>query len=449
MKRIVAGLLLCCSILLIGEGCQERKRQVAPPEAPGVPISQPAQREVTDYVDFTGRTDAVDAVDIRPRVTGYLVKVAFTEGAEVKKGQLLFEVDPRPYQAQYDQAVAQVALYKAALELAKTTYERDRGIFAASAGAISRQQLDQDRAAVQEAEARVKAYESMTKIYKLNLDFCQVTSPINGRTSRAYLTEGNLVAQDQTLLTTVVSLEPMFAYFDMDEPTLLRIRRLINEGKIKRPKSGEAAIIDSAVWAWASPHFTVADCALALKVANSTITPGGEMRVMMGLQGEEGFPHKGVVNFFNNQVNPTTGSISVRGEFQNEEPKGGARLLSPGMFVRIRLPIGQPYQALLVIDRAIGSDQGIKYVYVLGKDNKVETRRVTTGALQSDGLRVITEGLKPDDWVIVGALPQIRARMEVRPQQLREMPTMTQGEANRVLPPPEPKNAPQRPKGKK
>ena len=137
----------------------------------------------------------------------------------------------------------------------------------------------------------------------------------------------------------------------------------------------------------------------------------------MGLQGEDGFPHAGTINFVNNQVNPTTGSILVRGVFPNPMPKGGHRLLSPGMFVRIRLPIGQPHPALLVIDRAVGSDQGLKYVYVLDAENKVQYRRVTTGALQDDGLRVIEQGLKPDDWVVVGGLQQVRPRMTVRPEQ--------------------------------
>jgi multidrug efflux system membrane fusion protein len=158
----------------------------------------------------------------------------------------------------------------------------------------------------------------------------------------------------------------------------------------------------------------------------------------MGLQGEEGFPHEGKVNFVNNQVNPSTGSISVRGVFANPRGPGGVRLLTPGMFVRVRFPIGQPHPALLVIDRAIGSDQGLKYVYVLDKDNKVQTRRVRTGMLQEDGLRVIEgdkpgEGVTKDDWVVVGALPQIRPRMEVRTDKV-PMPTLTQGEATRVLP---------------
>ena len=405
MFRRIHPLLLgfsCCVLLAVAAGCEANRAAVAPPAPPAVPISHAVPRDVTDYVEFTGRTEAVHSVDIRPRVTGYLVKMPFQEGAEVRTGDLLFVVDPRPYKAQVDQSQGQVDLYKASLKLARVTLARDRAINALSPGSISQQQFDQEQAVVDEAEARVKAYEKSMEIYTLSHEFTNVTSPIDGQISRYYLTLGNLVNQDSTLLTTVMSVDPMYAYFEMDEPTLLRTRRAINEGKIKLPKEGT-------------------------------------LSVLMGLQGEEGFPHQGTINFVNNQVNPTTGSILVRGVFKNPRPEGGQRLLSPGMFVRIRLPIGLPHPALLVIDRAIGSDQGIKFVYVLDSANKVQTRRVTTGPLEADGLRVIEEGLKPDDWVVVGALQQIRPRMEVRPEKIA-MPTLAPnvtGEA--TTPPAEPR----------
>ena len=233
---------------------------------------------------------------------------------------------------------------------------------------------------VDEADARVKAFEKSMEISKLSYEFTRVVSPIDGQISRYYLTLGNLVNQDQTLLTTVVSVDPMYVYFEMDEPTLLRTRKAVNEGKIKLPDKGT------------------------------------EIPVSMALEGEDGFPHQGTINFVNNQVNPGTGSILVRGVFPNPLPKRGRRLLSPGMFVRIRLPIGQPHPALLVTDRAVGSDQGLKYVYVLDAENKAQYRRVTTGAPQDDGLRVIEQGLKPDDWVVFGGLQQVRPRMTVRPE---------------------------------
>jgi membrane fusion protein, multidrug efflux system len=376
-------------------GCGQPSAPVAPPQAPVVPVSQPVQRRVTDYVDFTGRTDAVNTVNIVPRVTGYLVKMPFTEGALVKKDDLLFEVDPRPYKAQLDQAEGQVKLYQAQLKLARATLGRDLAI-SKTPGAVTPQQLDQDRASVAQAEASVQAAKASLEVFKLNLSFCSVTSPINGKVARYYLTLGNLVNQDQTLLTTVVSLDPMYAYFDMDEATLVQVRQAIAEGKIR-------------------PY------------------EDGKIPVFMALQGEQGYPHRGTINFINNQVNPSTGSIAVRGVFPNPALKGGVRLLSPGMFVRIHLPIGEPHPALLVTDRAIGSDQGLKYVYVIDAQKKATYRRVTTGALQPDGLRVITDGLKAGEWVAVGALQQIRPNMQVQTEQM----TMPAFGGN---PKPEPRN---------
>jgi multidrug efflux system membrane fusion protein len=187
------------------------------------------------------------------------------------------------------------------------------------------------------------------EVFRLNLSFTKVNSPVDGQVSRYFLTLGNLVVQDQTLLTTVVSLDPMYVYCDVDEGTVLRVRRAINEGTIKRYQEGE-------------------------------------IPVLMELQGEEGYPHRGTVNFINNQVNQNTGSILVRGVFPNPKPENGVRLFSPGMFVRVRLPIGRPHKSILVIDRAIGSDQGLKFVYVVNEKNLVERRGVTTGSLQPDGL---------------------------------------------------------------
>ena len=245
-----------------------------------MPVSHPIQRVVTDYRDFTGRTDAVHSVNIVPRVTGYLVTMPFTEGSEVKAGDLLFEIDPRPYQAQLDQAKSQVTLNEAELNLAESTLARYEELDKTTPGAVSKQALDQYKAAVDEAKARLDAQNKSLEVYKLNKEFTQVASPIDGQVSRYYLTLGNLVNQDQTLLTTVVSLEPMYAYFDMDERTKEQIDTAISEGKITPPASGD-------------------------------------IPVFLGLENEEGFPHKGTINFVNNQVNSTTGSITLRGVFEN------------------------------------------------------------------------------------------------------------------------------------
>jgi membrane fusion protein, multidrug efflux system len=386
MWQCCARILLVSSLAAIIAGCQGESNQLAPPQLPAVPVSHPAQQEVTDYVDFTGRTDAVQAVDVRPRVTGYLVEMPFKEGSDVKKGDLLFTIDARPYQAQYEAAEAQVTVSEASVRYAVATYKRFKELYDKQPGAVSARELDQYQALQDQAQGNLKLSQANLMSAKLNLDWTKVTSPIDGQVSRYYLTLGNLAIQDQTLLTTVVSEDPIYAYFDTDEPTLLRIRRAVSEGKIKPRADG----------------------------LNS---------VFMALQDEEGFPHEGKIDFVNNQVNPTTGSITMRGVFSNPKLAEGIRLLSPGMFIRVRLQIGQAQPALLVIDRAIAADQGLKYVYVVDTDNKVQYRRVATGPLQDNGLRVVAQGLKPNDRVVVGGLQQVRPGMEVRPDEI-PMPTL-------------------------
>ncbi len=401
-------------------GCGKKPTEVAPAAPPALPVSQPVTRQVTDYIDFTGRTEAKDSVSIVPRVTGYLVSMPFKEGAEVKTGDVLFEIDPRPYQAQYDQAQGQVLLNDARVKEAKADNLRAKEL-ANTPGAISKQDLDRYEAAEEEAIAAVQAAKASLEVYKLNLGFCSVRSPIDGQVSRYFLTLGNLVNQDQTQLTAIVSVDPMYVYFDVDEMTLLRVRKAVNEGRIERYQQGE-------------------------------------IPVFISLEGEDNYPHKGAINFVNNRVNSGTGSITVRGVMANAKPENGIRLLTPGMFVRVRLPIGQPHSALLVIDRAIGSDQGLKFVYVVDTENKVQQRRIETGPLQEDGLRVVTSGLKPDDWVVVGGIQQVRPRMViVRDQQ--PMPTLggssqstsptgersrspAAADAQKAQPPPDPTKAP-------
>ncbi len=386
-QRHVTAFVSSCFLLAgAAVGCSRQAAGVAQgPETPAVPVSAPVQREVTDYVDFTGQTYAVDSVTIVPRVTGYLLSTHFDEGAEVKKDQLLFQIDPSTYQAQYDQAAAQVSLNEARVREAKADNARAQQL-AKTPGAISQQDLDRYVAAEEEAIASVVASKASLEAFKLNLGFCQVTSPIDGKASRYFLTPGNLVNQDQTQLTTVVSLDPMYVYFDLDTTTLLRIRQAVNEGRVQRYDTGQ-------------------------------------IPVYIGLETETGYEHQGMINFVDNQVNASTGSIPLRGSIPNPLPPKGTRLLSPGMFVRVRLPIGKPHSALLIVDRAIGSDQGLKYVFVLNKDNVVEQRRVQTGPLQEDGLRVINAGVRKDDRVVIGAIQQVRPKMTVVPDP-QPMPTL-------------------------
>ncbi len=385
-RFLVAG-FSCVWFLTTLASCRREEAPGTAPELPVVPVSRPVAREVTDYVYYTGRLDAIQSVDVRPRVTGYLTKMPFREGAEVKKGDLLFEVDPRPYRAQHDAYKAQVELYDAAYRLARAENSRSKAINLRAAVAISQEELEKSQTQEAQALAQLNLSKAQLDQAKLNLEFTEVTSPIDGHISRYFYTLGNLVTQVSTLLTTIVSVDPMYIYFDMDELTVLRIRKAINEGKIPAAKDRS------------------------------------DIRVNIGLESEQGFPHEGHHNFVNNTVNQATGTITVRGVVPNPLPPHGRRLLTPRMFVRVQQPIGPPHQAFLVIDRALGTDQGVKFLYVVDAENTVQSRRVTTGALQDDGLRVIESGLNPDDRVVIGSLQQLRARMQIDPEDTT-MPTM-------------------------
>jgi RND family efflux transporter MFP subunit len=401
MTHVRSSLTLACALLIIWvtcSGCSPEPPDKGEKSAVTVTVSKPIERDVADYVDFTGRTDAVFSLDVRARVTGYLVEMPFVEGAVVKKGDLLFRIDPRPYQAQYDQAQAQVTLCGAKLKLAKADNVRAKGIYAMNPGAMSRQDLDKYQAAEEEAAAEVEAAKAALETHNLNLGFTEVASPIDGRVSRYYLTLGNLVNQDQTLLTTVVSEDPMYAYFDVDEMTVLRIARLKMQGNVDYLRTKQ-------------------------------------VEVLMGLEDETGFPHRGYADFANNVVDKSTGTVSVRGVFANPNSPSGRRLLRPGMFVRIRLMLGNPRPAVLVADQALATDQGQKYLLVVDDQNTVQYRRVEAGPLQEDGLRVIKKGLKPDEMVIVSGLQLVRPRMKVEKEVL-PMPTKPAPAAEDAMPAP-------------
>jgi membrane fusion protein, multidrug efflux system len=348
-------------------------------EPPVVPVAQPVARTVTDYAEFTGRTMAAQSVEIRARVTGYLVTASFKEGAAVKAGDVLFTIDPRPYQAMYEKAVAELALSRATLKLAQFSFKRDTDIAARAPGSISQQQLDQDRAAVDEAEARVMAYQASLDVQKLNLDFTKVRAPIDGRISRYYETPGNLVFGDKTILTTIVSLDPMYVYFDMDERTLLQIHRAINDGKVKDPAT--------------------------------TACP-----VTMGLVGDAGYPHTGTINFVDNRVDPEKGTIAVRCTLPNPRPANGVALIMPGMFARGRFPIGEPYKALVVPDKAILHDNDGDFVFAVNAKDMLERRSVQLGQKQPGGMQAIRSGITAEDRIVLVVARGLKAGLAVRPQ---------------------------------
>jgi RND family efflux transporter MFP subunit len=337
---------------------------------------------VTDHEDFTGRTVANKTIEIRARVTGYIDKINFidSEGRDVESGSVLFEVDPRLYQAEV--ARAQANLMQAQTRLKRVELDYDRALKTVASRTITQEQFDQVAGDRAEAKAQVEIMKANLDLAKLNLSYTQVTAPISGRVSRRQLDQGNLVRADETVLATIVSMDPMYAYFELDERTLLRLRRAAEE---------EGAI---------STH-------------NEKSVP-----IKMALADEDGYPHEGVVNYFDNQLDAGTGTLQARAVFDNRN-----RMLAPGMFVRVRLPIGRPYQALLVPEEALGTDQGQKFVYVVDEQNKAQYRRIEVGKLEH-GERVVLSGLSTSDRVIVSGLQRVRPGAPVSPR-IEEQPTAT------------------------
>ena len=381
----LAGSALVCGCCLALTGCAPvASAPVAPPPV-SVAVSCPVQREVTDYADFTARTTAVDSVEVRARVWGYLKKVNFKEGAMVKKGDVLFELDPRPYEAEYNRGLAALKSAQAHLTRALADFKRAGNLLPQKA--IAQSDYDSAKDNCDEAAATVNVAEATLKTAELNVEFTKVVAPIGGRISRYMVTVGNLIqSSDQanvTLLTTIVSVDPMYACFDVDERTVLQVRQLIRAGAAGAPAGGSG---------------------------RETAMP-----VTLGLANEGGFPHAGTVDFIDNQVNPKTGTLRLRGTFANHDD-----VLLPGFFARVRIAVSQPHAALLVTDRAIDTDQGQKILYVVNDKNEVASRPIRTGLLH-DGLREIVEGLKPGERVVVNGLQAVRPGITVEPQVV-EMP---------------------------
>lgn len=394
-QSVLLPILCILPIFAEASGCRREPPQSGQAQPIVVTVSLPVVREVRDYVDFTGRTEAVESVEIRARVTGYLEKISFKDGVEVKKGDLLFQIDPRPFKAAYDQAVSQIKVREANAQYRQAELARAKLLLPKAA--ISQSDFDQAAAAYDEAVAATAAAEANAEAAKLNLDFTMIASPIDGRLSRTQITVGNLVKADETLLTTIVSEDPIYVYFDIDERTMLRITRMLLAAKEN-----------------------------ALRI--------GKVPVMMGVADEEGFPHAGYLDFADNVVDPSTGTITTRGVFANPVAASGTRLLRPGMFVRVRLPLGMPHKALLVAERALGTDQGKKYLLVVDDRHTVQYRQVEVGALEDDSLRVITAGLRPEERVIVSGLQLVRPKMEV---QMEEVPMPSRPGPVRLAPKPD------------
>ena len=379
-RRIDRQLAALCLISLISlTGCDQKRSDSSPPPVT-VTVSKPEQRLVESWDEFTGRTAAVNFVNITSRVSGYIVDIPFKEGDLVQKGELLFQIDPRPYQHVYDQAVGQLQRAQANQKLQDATFERQDHLRVT--GVIAREDYDTALSNKSSAAADVVAAQAAVNAAELNLEFTHVTSPITGRISRQLVNIGNLVQADSTRLTTVVSTDPIYAYFSMDELAALNYRQLKQEGKLA---SG-------------------AD---------------GKVLVYLQLQNEQQFPHQGLIDFDDNSYNTSTGTLLVRGTFVN-----GNEALTPGNFVRVRIPAGPKYKALLIADRAIGADQDQSFVYVLDEKSTVQLRHVRTGALV-DGLRVVTLGLQPDDLVVINGIINVRpgASVKAQPGSMQEFAT--------------------------
>lgn len=354
-----AALALAITTLLVAAGCSSQAEPAAAmPPPPEVSVAQVLSKPVGQWDDFTGRVAAVDTVELRPRVSGYIERVAFAEGQEVRKGDLLFVIDPRRYQANLDRALAELERAKSEARLAQAQDRRAATLVEAQA--ISREEFESRRAANAQGSAAVRAAEAAVEAAQLELQYTQVRAPVSGRVGRALVTRGNLAQADSTLLTTVVSVDPMYIYFDADEQAFLRYKRLERDGQ-----------------------------------------GGAQNTVRVALADEQGYPHEGRLDFVDNQVDPQTGSIHARAVVPNAD-----RRFTPGLFARVQLQGGATQNAMLVDDKAVLTDQDRKYVYVLGPHNTATRKDITVGRVV-DGLRVVTSGLKPDDRVIVHGVQKV------------------------------------------
>ncbi|MFO0845928.1 MAG: efflux RND transporter periplasmic adaptor subunit [Gemmataceae bacterium] len=375
--RILRGAsLLALTTAVIG--CASSSPPVAETPPPPVTVSQPVVRDVTDHDDYEGRLAAAEKVEIRARARGHLIKVNFQDGQMVKVGDLLYEIDPRQHQVTLTNAEAQVASAQGNLEFARAEYNRVRGLV--QKRAASPEELDAWTAKQALAQGDISKAKAAVAQAKLDLEYTKVTAPIAGRISRTQVDVGNLVnaGGGETLLTTLVSVEPIHVYFNIDERSLLRYRK-----DFRKQKN-----------------------------ANGTEPPIKELKipVFVALEGEEGYPHQGVIDFADNRVNPSTGTIQVRGVLSNAK-----RIFEDGMRARVRVPVSDPYKALMVTERAVGTEQGRKFVYVVNDKNEVERRDVTLDRVV-DGLQVVRDGLKPDDWVVVNGIQRVRDAMKVAPR---------------------------------
>ncbi|MBM7059167.1 efflux RND transporter periplasmic adaptor subunit [Pseudomonas sp. UL073] len=352
--------------LLILAACGRAPDQAAAPAPAKVSVAEVIQQPVTEWDELTGRLEAPESVVVRPRVSGYIDKVAFSEGSLVKKGDLLFQIDPRPFEAEVRRLEAQLQQVRA--NLSRTENEARRGERLRASNAISAELADARASAALQARAEVAAIQAGLEAARLNLNFTQVTAPIDGRVSRAEVTTGNLVNAGESRLTSLVSTDKVYAYFDADERVFLKYNQLARQGS-----RGDA-------------------------------TP-----VYLGLSDEDGFPHLGQMDFIDNQVDPKTGTIRGRAVFDNRKGE-----FTPGLYARLKLVGSATYDAALIKDSAVGTDLGKKFVLVLAEDDKVAYRAIELGP-KLEGLRIVRSGLAKGEKIVVNGLQRARPGMPVSP----------------------------------
>jgi membrane fusion protein, multidrug efflux system len=366
---VLLGLAAIAVVVLYSSVGHSRAKPLAatPAALAQVTVAEVIHRPLREWQEFSGRLQAVNAVDVHPRVSGYIDRVAFTDGARVKKGQLLFQIDPRPFQAEVERLVAERTRSVSDLELAKANRARAERLI--SAHAISREEYERQVAAEASAQGALGSIDALLQEARLNREFTEVRAPIDGHVSRALITAGNLVT-GASLLTTLVSDDPVYVYFDADEQTYLR-------------------------YAKATHDHARAD--------------GGAAGVYIGLADEDGYPHPGQVDFIDNQVDAATGTIHARAALANPDGR-----YTPGLFARVRLIGGEDRDSVLIEDRAVGTDLSKKFVLTLTKDNRIEYRLVELGP-EINGLRVVTQGLAPNELIVVNGLQHVRPGQSVAP----------------------------------
>jgi multidrug efflux system membrane fusion protein len=361
--------LASMAVLLAACGAQSEQTQVQ--QAPAVTVAKVVNERLTEWDTFTGRLEAPQNVELRPRVSGYIDIVAFEEGAIVEAGEPLFFIDNRPFKAEVKRLEADLATAQARLELAESEYQRAQNLVANEA--ISVEVLDNRRAQFSEARAQKESVQASLELARLQLSYTRVEAPITGRVSRAMVTKGNYVNAGQSLLTSLVSTDKVYAYFDADEQTYLNYVKLDREGA--RPSSRDTA----------NP-------------------------VLMGLASDKDFPHEGVIDFVDNRINPTSGTIRGRAVFDNTQGD-----FIPGLFARIKLVGSASYEGILIDDKAIGTDLNNKYVLVLSENDIVQYRAVELGE-KVNGLRIVKSSLSARDTIVVNGLQRVRPGSAVSPQ---------------------------------